>query len=540
MDSIVLVERDGEQFEDDENFPNSAVWADGIGFGGNYNEYDNQYKAKRDAQLLEQQEREVLLVHALEFFVSAIPTTSEKEQKKTRRTFNRSQIRKTLAEYLVNDSMLDITKHSLFYWHSWKFLISLSSLPDLQGCIFRGGFYSQMEKLIKVAESYKKRIENFPNETAPGIQLVTAILDSKKELKRQYSIYKEKKQQNPSIDESNGSVIGLPKPKKKKRRPARRRGTICIDNTTTKESKKESDKSDDFIREGPRAPQLKKGVKRSNTEVVPINIPIDDNIADVDDIEKKEFVPPRPKKRRRKKQKNIDERPEYIKDVEPLLFDSCTFTTHLLSGKQSLTNTAINRTMLEMQSLADSLPSCLTTTSSIFVRTDSENIHLLKALIIGPDETPYSLGCFEFDLCIPDKYPNFPPRCKIVTTGNQTFRFNPNLYANGKVCLSLIGTWPGAPEEQWDPKLSTLLQVFISIQSLILVADPYYNEPGCQFSKNDAANIRYNANIRQGTVKFAILGQLKDTKSAFRDVITTHFKHKREEVIKQCETYNKK
>ena len=45
-------------------------------------------------------------------------------------------------------------------------------------------------------------------------------------------------------------------------------------------------------------------------------------------------------------------------------------------------------------------------------------------------------------------------------------RFNPNLYNCGKVCLSLLGTWSGPG---WDPKASTLLQVLVSIQSLIMV-----------------------------------------------------------------------
>jgi ubiquitin-protein ligase len=36
----------------------------------------------------------------------------------------------------------------------------------------------------------------------------------------------------------------------------------------------------------------------------------------------------------------------------------------------------------------------------------------------------------------------------------------------GKVCLSLLGTWSGPG---WDPKRSTLLQVLVSIQSLIMV-----------------------------------------------------------------------
>ena len=57
-------------------------------------------------------------------------------------------------------------------------------------------------------------------------------------------------------------------------------------------------------------------------------------------------------------------------------------------------------------------------------------------------------------------------------------RLNPNLYTNGMVCLSLLGTWQGAPQEQWTPGTSTLLQVFVSIQSLVLVDEPYYLEPG--------------------------------------------------------------
>jgi len=40
--------------------------------------------------------------------------------------------------------------------------------------------------------------------------------------------------------------------------------------------------------------------------------------------------------------------------------------------------------------------------------------------------------------CPPD-YPIRPPRVKLLTTGNKEVRFNPNLYKNGKVCLSILG-----------------------------------------------------------------------------------------------------
>ena len=57
-------------------------------------------------------------------------------------------------------------------------------------------------------------------------------------------------------------------------------------------------------------------------------------------------------------------------------------------------------------------------------------------------------------------------------------RINPNLYNCGKVCLSLLGTWPGSAREKWLPNESTMLQLLVSIQALILNEKPYFNEPG--------------------------------------------------------------
>ena len=56
-------------------------------------------------------------------------------------------------------------------------------------------------------------------------------------------------------------------------------------------------------------------------------------------------------------------------------------------------------------------------------------------------------------------------------------RLHPNLYTDGKVCLSLLGTWGGKGSEMWTSD-STLLQLLVSIQGLILVPFPYFNEAG--------------------------------------------------------------
>ena len=84
---------------------------------------------------------------------------------------------------------------------------------------------------------------------------------------------------------------------------------------------------------------------------------------------------------------------------------------------------------------------------------------LSKVLITGPQDTPNSHGCFEFDVFFPSDYPDSPPLVNLQTTGNQTVRFNPNLYHDGKVCLSILNTWHGRPEERWNAQTSSFLQV---------------------------------------------------------------------------------
>jgi len=109
----------------------------------------------------------------------------------------------------------------------------------------------------------------------------------------------------------------------------------------------------------------------------------------------------------------------------------------------------------------------------IFVVPDEQDMSLVHALITGTFGTPYEGGLFYFVIRFPPTYPIDAPKVKLMTTGGGTVRFNPNLYANGKVCLSILGTWTGPA---WSPAQS-LESVLISIQSL-LSDNPYHNEPG--------------------------------------------------------------
>uniref|UniRef100_A0A8D2PLN7 Ubiquitin-conjugating enzyme E2 Z n=1 Tax=Zosterops lateralis melanops TaxID=1220523 RepID=A0A8D2PLN7_ZOSLA len=62
-------------------------------------------------------------------------------------------------------------------------------------------------------------------------------------------------------------------------------------------------------------------------------------------------------------------------------------------------------------------------------------------------------GFFLFLFRCPPDYPIHPPRVKLITTGNNSVRFNPNFYRNGKVCLSILGTgqdWSGPGHKNYN------------------------------------------------------------------------------------------
>lgn len=135
---------------------------------------------------------------------------------------------------------------------------------------------------------------------------------------------------------------------------------------------------------------------------------------------------------------------------------------------------------------------------------DKDDMTKIHALITGPFDTPYEGGFFYFLIRCPPDYPIRPPRVKLMTTGDGQVRFNPNLYKNGKVCLSIIGTWSGPV---WSPAQS-LSSILISIQSL-MSEKPYHNEPGFERERNPGDAMRYNEIIRHETLRVAVCDMLE-------------------------------
>ncbi|KDP24125.1 hypothetical protein JCGZ_25782 [Jatropha curcas] len=174
---------------------------------------------------------------------------------------------------------------------------------------------------------------------------------------------------------------------------------------------------------------------------------------------------------------------------------------------------------------------------TIYVRVYEARMELLRAVIVGPAGTPYHDGVFVFDCLFPSTYPKTPPMVYYYSGG---LRLNPNLYECGKVCLSLLGTWSGKQNEMWIPGTSTMLQVLVSIQALILNAKPFFNEPGYERSyvgaEGDTRSRKYNEDVFILSLK-TMMYTLRRPPKYFEDFVTGHFHIRARDILVACKAY---
>lgn len=177
--------------------------------------------------------------------------------------------------------------------------------------------------------------------------------------------------------------------------------------------------------------------------------------------------------------------------------------------------------------------------NNIYYIHDETNILKGYAMIIGTENTPYQYGFFFFYLEFPKNYPYEPPKVTYITNDGHT-RFHPNLYVNGKVCLSIINTWAG---EGWTP-CQNIASILLTISS-VLDSNPLLNEPGIYENNSNINN--YNKIIKFNCIKHSIIEQfnmikniekLKNIKNLeLYDQILYIFKDKFKEILN--ENYNK-
>ena len=175
---------------------------------------------------------------------------------------------------------------------------------------------------------------------------------------------------------------------------------------------------------------------------------------------------------------------------------------------------------------------------NIYYKHDEENIMKGYALIIGQHDTPYGYGYYFFEFKFPHNYPFSPPEVRYLTNDG-TMRFNPNLYTNGKVCLSVLNTWAG---ESWTA-CQTIYSILFTL-STVLCASPLLNEPGIREDHNDVH--KYNYLVTYKNVEFAIVKVVRlvcfdedktfnkgdaTTMKLFKAIISETFTNNKEKII---------
>jgi ubiquitin-conjugating enzyme E2 O len=179
----------------------------------------------------------------------------------------------------------------------------------------------------------------------------------------------------------------------------------------------------------------------------------------------------------------LDTPPAPDQFLGPRIPSSSTFSTATATTTPS--PTFLKRIHREHLILSTSLPP-----SQIYIRTYDSRLDLLRAIILGPADTPYEFAPFLIDLFLPPNYPSVPPIAHFHSWTSGLGRINPNLYEEGKICLSLLGTWPGrgikGESDTWSEK-ANLLQVLMSLMGLVLVKRPFYNEAGFEGYEGEGA-----------------------------------------------------
>jgi len=147
----------------------------------------------------------------------------------------------------------------------------------------------------------------------------------------------------------------------------------------------------------------------------------------------------------------------------------------------------------------------------VFIHFDESDINQMIVMIRGQDG-PYEFCQFLFHIRFSDDYPMSPPIVKFCSSDGRT-RLNPNLYIEGKVCLSILGTWQGDP---WT-SVMTIKTVILSIMALVMTREPLRNEPGMESSPADKIEI-YNQIVEYASLNI-LLNQIQHPSEMFAPLL---------------------
>ena len=176
----------------------------------------------------------------------------------------------------------------------------------------------------------------------------------------------------------------------------------------------------------------------------------------------------------------------------------------------------IKAILKDYRKTSEVLPAC-TEEAAVWIRYDGENPSYCRACLTGPANTPYFGGVFFFDVYFPADYPQVPPLLQFLSTVGGTERVHYHLYADGKVCLSLLGNTEGSDGDRWNPASSCLGQVLVSVQNLFFGEHHYSGGPPQPGSFNiPGRSITGDGyyEIRVATLRHAIISVMKAVASS--------------------------
>lgn len=113
----------------------------------------------------------------------------------------------------------------------------------------------------------------------------------------------------------------------------------------------------------------------------------------------------------------------------------------------------------------------------VLAAPSKKDITKWRAIIFGPEGTPFEDGVFELKMQFASAYPQHPPEVSFVTK-----MFHPNVYPNGELCLDIL-------KNKWNPAYD-IGTVLLCIQSLL-------NDPNTDSPANAEASNLYLSDLRE-------------------------------------------
>jgi len=180
---------------------------------------------------------------------------------------------------------------------------------------------------------------------------------------------------------------------------------------------------------------------------------------------------------------------------------------------------------------------------------DGENLEKAFSIICGPENTPYQHGFYIFNFDFSGDYPFINPgvyynnigasipqlkQFKEAHSNSHTPRAHPNLYKNGYVCLSLLGTWRG---QSWTSCFN-IQSISVELQSL-LNSNPITNEPSFEGETGEISKL-YIFMITHMNIRTSVLGMLKNTPDKYmplRHKMIEYFIKHFDSYIEICDKY---